>query len=93
MTQLTKGIFHTPDITGKAVLITGGAGFIGSNIVEYLLNNGARKVRVLDNLSNGFKRNVVPYLYNPAFEFIEGDITSPETCAKACEGINLVSHQ
>ncbi len=93
MTQLTKGIFHSPDITGKAVLITGGAGFIGSNIVEYLLNNGARKVRVLDNLSNGFKRNVEPYLNNPAFEFMEGDITSPETCAKACEGINLVSHQ
>ncbi len=85
--------YHTADITQKNILVTGGAGFIGSNLVEYLLLNGAKKVRVLDNLSNGFHRNIENFLSNPAFEFIEGDITDKETCARACDGINLVSHQ
>jgi UDP-N-acetylglucosamine/UDP-N-acetylgalactosamine 4-epimerase len=85
--------YHSSEIKNKAFLVTGGAGFIGSNIVEYLLANGAAKVRVLDNLSNGFKVNIEPFLNNLAFEFIEGDITNPETCAKACVGINMVSHQ
>ncbi len=85
--------YHNADITQKNILVTGGAGFIGSNFVEYLLLNGAKKVRVLDNLSNGFHRNIENFLSNPAFEFIEGDITDKETCARACEGINLVSHQ
>lgn len=85
--------FHTEDITEKSILITGGAGFIGSNLVEYLLKYKAKKVRVLDNLSNGFKKNLEPFYSNPSFEFIEGDITDAETCKKACEGINLVTHQ
>ncbi|HQV01317.1 MAG TPA: NAD-dependent epimerase/dehydratase family protein, partial [Bacteroidia bacterium] len=85
--------FHTPTLNNKAVLITGGAGFIGSNIVAYLMQHGVRKVRVLDNLSNGFKKNIAPYLSNPSFEFIEGDITNYETCLKVCEGIDVVTHQ
>jgi len=93
MSDPTKAVFHSNDIQNKAFLVTGGAGFIGSNIVDYLLTNKALKVRVLDNLSNGFKRNIEPYLNNPAFEFIEGDITDPATCVKACEGINMVTHQ
>jgi UDP-N-acetylglucosamine/UDP-N-acetyl-alpha-D-glucosaminouronate 4-epimerase len=89
----SDNIFHNNDISQKAFLITGGAGFIGSNIVGYLLHHGAGKVRVLDNLSNGFRRNIDPFINHPAFEFIEGDITNPEVCKKACEGINYISHQ
>lgn len=74
-------------------LITGGAGFIGSNLVDFLLTKGARKVRVLDNLSNGDKNNIQSYFSNPAFEFIEGDIRDLETCRKAVEGIDFISHQ
>jgi UDP-N-acetylglucosamine/UDP-N-acetylgalactosamine 4-epimerase len=85
--------YHTPEIAEQNILVTGGAGFIGSNLVEYLLLNGAKKVRVLDNLSNGFSRNIDPFLRNPSYEFIEGDITDVATCEKACEGIHLVSHQ
>lgn len=85
--------FHDHSIKGQSFLITGGAGFIGSNIVEYLLKYEAEKVRVLDNLSNGFRENIDGFLTNPAFEFIEGDITDPETCQNACRGIDFVSHQ
>ena len=75
--------YHTKDITKLSFLITGGAGFIGSNIVKYLLKYGAKKVRVLDNLSNGYKYNIEEFLDNPNFEFIEGDIRDLKTCIKA----------
>ncbi|MFI5219560.1 MAG: SDR family oxidoreductase [Bacteroidia bacterium] len=91
--QLYNTAFHSDDISKKNILITGGAGFIGSNLVEYLLKHNCRKVRVLDNLSNGFKRNIEPFLSNPSFEFIEGDITDAATCEKACQNIQLISHQ
>lgn len=90
---MNQGVFHSGSLSESAVLVTGGAGFIGSNIVSYLLRHGAGKVRVLDNLSNGFIRNMEPFRSNPAFEFIEGDITDPGTCAKACESMNLITHQ
>jgi UDP-N-acetylglucosamine 4-epimerase len=85
--------FHSKDITEKSFLVTGGAGFIGSNLVEYLLKYKAKKVRVLDNLSNGFMKNIETFVSNSSFEFINGDITNAETCKAACEGIQLVSHQ
>jgi len=85
--------YHTEDLSKIAFLVTGGAGFIGSNLVEYLLKYGAGKVRVLDNLSNGFYHNIQPFILNKSFEFIEGDIRDPETCRKACEGMDYVSHQ
>lgn len=74
-------------------MVTGGAGFIGSHIVEYLLLHGAAKVRVLDDFSTGFKSNITPFLTHPAFELLEGDIRNFDTCQKACTNIDLVCHQ
>ncbi len=85
--------FHTKDIGNSSFLVTGGAGFIGSHIVEYLLKYGAGKVRVLDNLSTGFQKNLDLFKGYENFEFIEGDIRDYATCQKACEGIDYVSHQ
>lgn len=84
---------HPKHLSDKSILITGGSGFIGSNLVEYLLVHGAKKVRVLDNLANGYRENITPFFNHQAFEFIEGDITNFETCKKALEGIDFVSHQ
>jgi len=85
--------FHSSDISKTSFLVTGGAGFIGSNIVEYLLKNNAGRVRVLDNFSTGSMNNIELFLSNPSFELLEGDIRDLETCHKAVEGIDYVSHQ
>lgn len=85
--------FHTKNLTDLAFLITGGAGFIGSHLVEYLLWHKAQKVVVLDNLATGNIENIAPFLQNPAFTFIEGDIRNLADCQKACEGIDFVLHQ
>jgi UDP-N-acetylglucosamine 4-epimerase len=85
--------YHTTDLSKHAFLITGGAGFIGSNLVAYLLENNAKKVRVLDNLATGFTKNLEQFQNNPRFEFLEGDIRDLETCKNAMEGIDYVSHQ
>jgi UDP-N-acetylglucosamine/UDP-N-acetylgalactosamine 4-epimerase len=85
--------FHNTELKNKSFLITGGAGFIGSHIAEYLLKNGAGKVRVLDNFSNGFHSNIEILKAYTAFELIEGDIRDFETCLHACKGIDYVSHQ
>lgn len=88
-----SAVFHTKDLSGSNFLITGGAGFIGGHIAEYLLKHGAQKVRVLDNLVNGFESNIEVLRKYPAFEFVEGDIRNTETCLTACDGIDYVSHQ
>ncbi|WP_121352396.1 SDR family oxidoreductase [Flavisolibacter nicotianae] len=76
------------------ILITGGAGFIGSNLVEHLLQNPqVTKVRVLDNLATGSLKNIESFQGDPKFEFLEGDIRSYETCQQACTDIDLISHQ
>lgn len=85
--------YHSQDLQSHTFLVTGGAGFIGGHIAEYLLKYGAGKVRVLDNMVNGFQSNLDILRQYPAFEFIEGDIRNPETCLRACEGIDFVSHQ
>lgn len=76
------------------ILVTGGAGFIGSNLVNTLLQDESVSfVRVLDNLATGTENNIATYLSNPAFEFIKGDIRDYDTCLSACEGMDLISHQ
>ncbi|MGZ4033613.1 MAG: SDR family oxidoreductase [Bacteroidia bacterium] len=85
--------FHTIDLSTKTFLVTGGAGFIGSNIVEYLLKYNAKKVVVLDNLATGFEENIKPYSTLSNFEFIKGDICNIDDCHKACKGIDYVFHQ
>jgi UDP-N-acetylglucosamine/UDP-N-acetylgalactosamine 4-epimerase len=85
--------YHKEDLGNYSFLITGGAGFIGSNLAEYLLKFQAAKVRVLDNLSTGHLYNLKPFFSNPAFEFVEGDIRNPETCKKSTAGIDIVFHQ
>jgi UDP-N-acetylglucosamine 4-epimerase len=85
--------FHNKDISQNSFLVTGGAGFIGSHIAEYLLNNGAGKVRVLDNLETGYEQNVSTFKDHPNFEFIHGDIRDFDTCCKASVGIDYVNHQ
>lgn len=73
-------------------LVTGGAGFIGSNLCEAILKLGCR-VRSLDNLSTGKQENVDLFADNPYYTFIKGDITDFETCMKACEGVDYVLNQ
>ncbi|ETA81781.1 SDR family oxidoreductase [Youngiibacter fragilis] len=73
-------------------LVTGGAGFIGSNLCEVLLDKGY-KVRCLDDLSNGKQVNVDLFINNPNYTFIKGDIRNLDTCMKACEGVDYVLNQ
>ena len=79
-------------IKNKVVLVTGGAGFIGSNLCESLLQN-KNIVRCLDNLSTGKKENIEHLLSNSNFIFIEGDIRELETCRKAVDNVEFVFHQ
>lgn len=85
--------YHTENLSSYRFLVTGGAGFIGSNIVLYLLKHNAKQVRVLDNLSTGFLKNIEEFQSFPNFEFIEGDIRNLETCKKAMENMDFVLHQ
>ena len=81
--NFTKGTFF---------LITGGAGFIGSNLCEAILKLGYR-VRCLDDLSTGKQDNVDFFTADPHYEFVKGDIKDLDTCMKACEGVDYVLHQ
>lgn len=73
-------------------LVTGGAGFIGSNLCESILKLGYR-VRCLDDLSTGFQKNVDMFADNPNYDFVKGDIKDFDTCLKACEGVDYVLNQ
>lgn len=85
--------YHNQDLSQISFLVTGGGGFIGSNIVEYLLKYNAKRVRVLDDFSNGHRKNLTEFHSNPAFELIEGDIRDLQTCKDAMKDIDYVSHQ
>lgn len=79
-----------PPLAGTPVLVTGGAGFIGSHLVEALVREGAL-VRVLDDLATGSLENLAPV--SEAIDFVEGDIRDLATCRQACQGVHLVFHQ
>ena len=74
------------------ILITGGAGFIGSNLVEHFLNQ-KHEIICLDNLATGYMHNIEEFISNPKFTFIEGDIRDLETCKTAVQGCDYVLHQ
>jgi len=82
----------TDKLRNKNILVTGGAGFIGSNLCEELLNLGA-KVTCLDNFSTGLRENLDAINNNPDFKLIEGDIRNLEDCKKACENQDFVLHE
>lgn len=76
------------------ILVTGGAGFIGSNLAERLLQDErVSLVRVFDNLATGFINNIESFRHHQKFEFIEGDIRNYNACLEACDTIDLISHQ
>ncbi|MAC40692.1 MAG: LPS biosynthesis protein WbpP [Pelagibacterales bacterium] len=80
------------NLKNKIILVTGGAGFIGSNLCEKLLEIGV-KVRCLDNFSTGHKENISSFLNHNNFKFIEGDIRNIEVCQYACQNVDYVLHQ
>jgi len=80
------------NFSDKKILITGGAGFIGSNIVKTLLEKGA-KVRILDSFITGKRKNIEPFLNNENFELIEGDLRDYSTVRKSTEGVDYILHQ
>jgi len=80
------------NLKDKTVLVTGGAGFIGSNLCEALLKLGA-KVRCFDNFSTGFMHNIQPFINAINFQFIEADIRDLEACQNACHQVDYVLHQ
>lgn len=79
-------------LENKNILVTGGAGFIGSNLCEELLSLGAN-VTCLDNFATGFRENLAAILEHPNFRLIEGDIRNPEDCKNACENQDFILHQ
>jgi UDP-N-acetylglucosamine 4-epimerase len=85
--------YYSSQIAEYSFLVTGGAGFIGSNLVEYLLKHGAKKVRVLDNFSTGSAGNIEEFKSHSAFELIEGDIRNLDTCYRAAHAVDFISHQ
>ena len=80
------------NLRNKNILVTGGAGFIGSNLCEYLLTCEAN-VTCLDNFATGHKYNIEEFLDHSKFTLIEGDIRDLETCQQACKGQEFILHQ
>ncbi len=84
---------HSEDLSQFKFLVTGGAGFIGSNIVKYLVAHNAGEIRIVDNLSNGYIENIEPFLALPNVLFIKESLVDYELCQKAVHGVDYVIHQ
>lgn len=90
---MTQSFYPTiPDFRQIRFLVTGGAGFIGSNLLDFLIASNAKKITVLDNLSTGKIQNVQHLLNRSNFRFVEGDITRSGDCDTLCEEIDIVVH-
>jgi len=85
--------YHIKDLSKYSFLVTGGAGFIGSNLVEYLLRFSAKKVVILDDFSTGYKENIFSFLEDERCVLIKGDIRNPVICRRAVLGIDYIFHQ
>ncbi|KJD34100.1 Vi polysaccharide biosynthesis protein VipB/TviC [Tamlana nanhaiensis] len=85
--------YHEQELSQYTFLVTGGAGFIGSNLVEYLLKYNAKKVVILDNLETGLLSNIENFIKQDNCSFIEGDIRDLETCQNAVNGVDFILHQ
>ena len=85
--------YHSTDLSAYSFLVTGGAGFIGSNIVEYLLKYNAKKVVILDNFATGHKKSIEQFLNRENCVLLEGDIRDLETCKASCDGVDYILHQ
>lgn len=90
--SLFRGVYHEGDLSSSTFLLTGGAGFIGSNITRYLFENNVGKLIILDNLSNGYMSNIEKYL-GDNIEFVKGDILDFELLDKLFKGVDFVIHQ
>ena len=85
--------YHNQDISTSSFLVTGGSGFIGSHLVEYLLKKGAGRVMVMDNYSTGSPENLIKFKSFKSLEFLEGDIRDLNACKIAMNGVDYVLHQ
>lgn len=85
--------YHKQDITDKSFLVTGGAGFIGCNLLEYLVQYKAKTVIIFDNLATGYKENILEFLALPNVVFLEKDIRNYADVLDAMKGVDYVLHQ
>lgn len=85
--------FHSGNLSERTFVVTGGAGFIGSHLVEYLVHNNAKRIVVLDDLSTGNIENLKPFENYKGFEFVNGTICDKDTCDKTFKGIDYILHE